>query len=196
MSELVFIQEKEIKQVIATDDVETLNIDELNPDVSLSETHNSSVLITDHPIESGSSISDHKIKKPITLSVTAIISDTPLGISGLFQIPTDPSLSREGWERLLEMQKKDFPITVITGLKAYKNMQFESLVANRNSGNVGGITFTAKMKEIVTVASLIVGDNVKTSAGLNIQERKDTGRQRSMLRSWTVSILAGLGITL
>lgn len=47
-------------------------------DAVLSETHQATSLPTMFPVEDGSVISDHVIQNPITLSLTGIISDTPL----------------------------------------------------------------------------------------------------------------------
>lgn len=47
-------------------------------DVSTSETHERESPTTDHPVENGQEISDNILIRPQTLSITGIISDTPL----------------------------------------------------------------------------------------------------------------------
>jgi hypothetical protein len=50
-------------------------------DATTGEDHEFSSKATIHPVEDGSSISDHVIKNPKTLSLTGIISDHPISIS-------------------------------------------------------------------------------------------------------------------
>ena len=52
----------------------------LEIDATISEDHKASAQATTHEIEDGSDISDHIVKKGITLSLTGIISDDPINI--------------------------------------------------------------------------------------------------------------------
>jgi hypothetical protein len=52
-------------------------------DASLVETHQASATITQNEIESGSNVNDHIILSPEKLVIEGVVSQTPLGISGL-----------------------------------------------------------------------------------------------------------------
>lgn len=53
-------------------------------DCSVSETHSRESTPTEFPVENGQTVSDHIILKPLTLEITGIVSDTPVGgIGGL-----------------------------------------------------------------------------------------------------------------
>ena len=71
--------------------VQQVSITTTNPDNTLkelikldctpNETHTITNVVTEHPLEDGSVISDHIIRKPKTLSLTGIISDDPINLS-------------------------------------------------------------------------------------------------------------------
>ena len=48
-------------------------------DCTVTETHTSTATVTEHPVESGSNITDHIRPEPVQLSVNGIITNTPIG---------------------------------------------------------------------------------------------------------------------
>jgi hypothetical protein len=53
----------------------------LKLDAAISESHAISARITDHEVEDGSNISDHKIDSPDTLDITGVISENPISLA-------------------------------------------------------------------------------------------------------------------
>ena len=54
-------------------------IGDIEIDVVLTESSTDSAETTDHPVEQGFDVSDHARLKPVTLQITGIISNTPVG---------------------------------------------------------------------------------------------------------------------
>lgn len=57
------------------------SIDSLILDCSITESHTGEVEVTDHPVEEGFNVSDHARPKPNTLTITGMISNTPIGLA-------------------------------------------------------------------------------------------------------------------
>lgn len=64
--------------------------------------------ITDHPIEDGSLVSDHVQKQPDQVSLTGIVSDSPLGATGDFRVQDALRFLNEAGLRgeLLELESR------------------------------------------------------------------------------------------
>lgn len=64
--------------------------------------------ITDHPIEDGSLVSDHVQKQPDQVSLTGIVSDSPLGATGEYRVQDALRFLNEAGERgeLLELESR------------------------------------------------------------------------------------------
>ncbi len=54
-------------------------IGDLALDCTVTETHTATSTVTEHPVESGANITDHIRPDPVQLSITGIVSDTPIG---------------------------------------------------------------------------------------------------------------------
>jgi hypothetical protein len=117
-------------------------------DASLSETHNVEWQVTNHPIETGSDISDHKRLKPLTISMNAEISDVPMQ---LLAIP-DPQRSIDSWKALEEAARGEL-VTVVTTLKQYEDMQIRSLRATRTKDTGEVLAFVATLQQMTLVDS-------------------------------------------
>jgi len=172
---------------------------EVEPDVSVTESHVRQAQVTEHPVEDGSVIGDHKIYKPKVISLTAVISDTPLGllqlVAQVFQNPfATKTVSQKGWDNLNKMYSEDEPIEIITGLESYTNMHIENLVANRNANTTGGVSFRARFKEIKVVETKTTSFGVRTLGGLNAAATQSTGIQAAKEISLLTKILSLVGL--
>jgi len=141
-------------------------IDEVELDVIVSESVNTSSTITSNPVENGSDVNDNIVINPMTFSISGIISDTkvaPLGgLNTLEQIASGNAFtkqstpSKEGWELLLELQADRIPFTLVTNLKAYDNVVLENLSAAQDKDTSNSLHFTANLKEIIFVGSQVL----------------------------------------
>lgn len=61
---------------------------------------------------------------------------------------------QEANDAMLDIQKKAIPVTIITGLKTYKNMILQTYNPTENAENGGALVFQATFKEIRAVTSV------------------------------------------
>lgn len=147
-------------------------------DAAVGEEHKTSCDITENPVEDGAKITDHVQIKPAELSIDGVISDSPLGTPFVqnFQNAKAAVLSRlsgtsrsiDAYQKLVELQKKREPFTVVTSLKQYKNMILTELSVPRNAQLGNSVQFKATMREIRIVKS----KSATGRGGLNKKVRK------------------------
>ena len=104
-------------------------------DAVLTESFSSPITVTKNPVEFGANIADHAIIQPKKYTLTGVVSNTPLSltgavgqiidnISGLFGDSSGSNLSRSqsAYEALQAIKDEREPIEVQTGLGLLKNM--------------------------------------------------------------------------
>lgn len=158
----------------------------LKVDATISEDHSLSAKVTQSNIEDGSDVSDHVIVDPRALSISGIISDTPItlaqsliggaastlgsvvdgplsglatGIAAKFGsslLEDDTKPSKVAKEILENMLIDKLPLSIITGIDTYTDMIMTKLNIIRNKSNTGGLQFTASFNKINVVFSDIV----------------------------------------
>lgn len=135
-------------------------IGEIELDVIISETTNTSSTITSNPVENGSDVNDNIIMNPMTFSISGIVSDTKVspfgGLNTLSSFASDSTPSRDAWEDLLELQADRTPFTLITNLKAYDNIVIEGLNTTQDKETSKALYFTANLREIIFVGSQVL----------------------------------------
>jgi hypothetical protein len=151
----------------------------LTLDASISESHESTNDVTTHPIESGALITDHVIKKPQTIRIEGIVSNTPIGF-GLKQLtafagktlpfPREAGPAQEAYETLMRLRESKTPITVVTALQEYDDMVIESLTFPRDAGSGDALRFTANLVQVQVV-------DIKTET-LSVTGKKKGGQRR------------------
>lgn len=115
----------------------------LRLDATITETHDRSSMITDHPIEGGSFVQDHIHRAPRKLFIEGFITDTPLNGSS-FGVQV-------GYELLDLTWKSGIPFFVVSGLHVYPLMAFETLSMPKT--REGSMRFSATMKELTFTSS-------------------------------------------
>jgi hypothetical protein len=161
-------------------------------DASVNETHQGDVDVTDHPVEEGADISDHARVKPETVSIEAVISNTPLNSAQQKRVQSaqgdvtaetvgvdSPAgavgFAEVGYVRLKQLKDARQLVKVITGLRVYDNMMLTSLSIPRNAGVGDALRFTAQFKQVrlaqVRVKIVKVAKEPKANA------KVDTGKQ-------------------
>lgn len=131
----------------------------LRLDATLQETHERSSVITDHPIEIGSTIQDHIQVQPRKLFMEGYVTDTPL---------TGSSVGVQGAYELLDLTwRLRIPFFVVSGLHVYPLMAFETLTMPKT--REGALRFSATMKEIkISLSSVVqVAGNNPTDGALS-----------------------------
>lgn len=112
--------------IVANVTMEELIIDELE--------------ITQHPVQSGATISDHAFKKPTRITVRALWSDNG-GFLSLAEI----------YQALLALQEAFVPFTVVTGKRSLDNMMFKSLAETNDKETENILSITAIFEEVIIV---------------------------------------------
>lgn len=144
----------------------TTEIPYLSLDCLVNEAANFSFDPTKSALEDGSEASDHVIQRPRKLSVTAIISDTPLPNSNVassanFNGPT-PSQQAYSWLKTLAQNR--VPFDFVGGLDVYKNMVITSFDPSRNAKTGDALRFNCEMTEIIVVADQVLLKSTKVKA--------------------------------
>lgn len=112
-------------------------------DATISEDHTYVSRVTQFPIENGRVITDHVINEPDTLSLTGIVSDSPLEILSPFNRSVD------AFNRLIRIHELKERITVVTGIKVYDNMIMTSLSVPRNLESGQALTFVMEFQKVL-----------------------------------------------
>ncbi len=161
-------------------------IDVLQLDASVSETHSRKSKISTNEIEDGSQINDHITLDPETLTIEGVISEAPLslaqalanvattaaggalggkagalataGIASLSSnlLKTSQNPSVDALFKLEELWNERIPFVVVTGLKTYKNMVIESISIPRSKDIGKSLRFTVSLMQLKIVRSKTV----------------------------------------
>jgi hypothetical protein len=126
------------------------SIGTLKLDTTIDESHNHSNTITDHPIESGFSVSDAIIHNPMSLSITGIISTHSL-YPDRMNDGNSPYRADSAYSKLVQLSNADALVTVVSTLKTYTNMGIESISVPRNSGIGQALEFSITFKKVRVV---------------------------------------------
>jgi hypothetical protein len=181
---------------------------ELVIDAFVQETHGFSSEISEHPIESGSSIVDHVHNKPICLSIEGIISNTPMTLVGLaafdsasrfFQGESNDS-ALAAFEKIQSLFKKREPLSIATSLKIYDKMVLETLNIERGKGfssDTLHFSCTAKQIRIVRQERIKLPEpkveRAKPKQKRGLQETKPIPKEQAESLKRNNSLLFSLG---
>lgn len=141
------------------------SIGTIEMDVSLNEEHVFPAQITRNPVENGSQYADNIIIEPITLSMTARVSDASM----IPLVPTFGSKAIDAYTALIELQSSREIISVVTGINVYQNMFLEKITVPRQSADGNSLRF-----ELVISELLIVGEDSVNNRDLITQDVQHT----------------------
>jgi len=140
----------------------TVTIGEVTVDASISEGHYVSADVSDHPVERGSDITDHVRKRNPSLSIEAIITNTPLGTSYPLQTAIgsataaanddDPVLN--AWNEIRRYFDESVLVDIVTSLHVYKSMALTEFNVQRDAENGREVLhFTVQAQELRIVST-------------------------------------------
>ncbi len=129
-------------------------------DAAIEEIHSYDCTVTQFPVESGATISDHVQLLPIGLQLDCIVTDTPIGpmetvrgYAGSFQGEGFTQWSDEAHEHFKKLRAKREPFNVTTSLQTYYNLVIESYKPTRRVGDGFALRFTLVCKFIGIVVN-------------------------------------------
>ncbi len=111
--------------------------------------HDSTLRITEHPIQTGANISDHAYQMPSRLTLEVRMSDAmDCIIQGQYGGGTTKSVA--AYETLLDLQAKRLPLDITTRLKTYSNMLIEHISAPDDVKTLFGLKCIITFRELFT----------------------------------------------
>ena len=112
--------------------------------------HNTSRRITEHPVQSGASISDHSYQLPAKLTLEIGMSDAMDSfVKGQWAVA---GKSQSAYNKLVELQSSGKPLTITTRLNYYTNMGIESISAPDDKSTTYGLRCSVTFRQIITAA--------------------------------------------
>lgn len=145
-------------------------IGDVQIDVVISEQHDAQNEISAYPVEKGADITDHVRRKPRTVSLECVISDTPIlleqvrrtrefqGVTftssaGTEATPNDAlGYSNQAYAELLRMRDEAQVVEVVTSLETYEDMMISSLSTPVTAKTGDAIQFTCVLQHVEFVA--------------------------------------------
>ena len=166
-------------------------IGDLALDCTVTETHTATSTVTEHPVESGANITDHIRPDPVQLSITGIVSDTPIGsrqvqrsievggasVQVTQQEPPSSAtgFGRAAWAKLDAIRTAAKPVKVVTRDKTYESMALVSLSVPKEAKTGGALYFTAQFKQVRIVYNRTT--KVVVAKAPKSHKKQDTGKQ-------------------
>lgn len=161
------------------------------PDVTIEEHHSDRLVITEHPVEQGASITDHAYKRPAEVSMRVGWSNS----SSVNQFGSEDYV-RQVYDALIQLQGTRQPMTVMTGKRLYQTMLIESVDLENTAATEYSLFCNVRLKQIVIVSlqtaqiassSAIASDPTNQAQPQNTNPAADAGsvQPRASLLSGT-----------
>jgi hypothetical protein len=119
-------------------------------DAVLKEQHVRESAITEEPVDTGVTLSDHKIKRPARLAIEGAVSAIAFDPGDAFNSSTGREI--KAWDLLTKLDDAAEPFIVQTGLQSYDNMMIATLSADQDAATGSALVFRAELQQ-VTIAS-------------------------------------------
>lgn len=141
-----------------------VTVGSITVDASISESHGLEADTTDHPVETGSDITDNYRKRPRVFTLEAVVTPSPLATGYPLQtaIGSVTSLSKNddpvlnAWGEIKRYFDEGTLITISTQPEVYENMALVSFSWGRTATNGNQLRFSATAKEVRFASTLTV----------------------------------------
>jgi hypothetical protein len=138
-------------------------------DAVFEERHEAILEVTDNPVETGVVVSDHAFMKPLAVTISGGVSDTPMHRTGndryapvsdaaaetIRQMLPNAfifdSRSKKAFQVIQELQATAQPFDLQTGLRLYRNMVCLSIRASQDKDTSSVLIFEAVFREVLIV---------------------------------------------
>lgn len=157
----------------------------------LSVNHQNDLEITENPVESGASISDHAYLKPRVLTMKVMVSDVHRSfIDGQFEGGYRRHVT--AYDILCKLQSDRIPVSVCTKLKIYNNMLIQSIQASESEGdNYESLAASVVLKEIPVAQVKRVKISLADQTTIDTQAKRIQAEQATKTISSTLYNLFG-----
>lgn len=130
-------------------------------DAVMSANHNQTLAITEHPVQTGSNISDNAVLRPAIIELEIGMSDAMDSFSpGMWSGNSSKSVA--AYQQLLTLQKQRVFLSLATRLTSYTNLLIENISANETSKSFAGLRCRITFRQIF-LAQVVVGNNGDSS---------------------------------
>jgi hypothetical protein len=132
-------------------------------DNASSAVHEQDLAITENPVQTQASLSDHSYLIPARLSVQLLMSDAMQSyVIGQFSGTQSRSVS--AYQVLLQLQKAQVPLQVSTRLRQYTNMLIASIRADEDSSTRYGGKFHVSFKEVLLASAEVTHSTIGSTS--------------------------------
>jgi hypothetical protein len=149
------------------------------PSVVISEKHNDTLEITEHPVEVGAAISDHAYRRPSEVVMEVGLLVAVRCLTFLIHLSwVERGLSpKETYQELLDLQNSRVPFDVVTGKRIYTNMLIRALevTTDRTSENVLSAVLTLREVIITSTTTTQVAAKADMKLGANTSAVQNSG---------------------
>lgn len=161
---LIFLRPRMIGGIIADVTVEERSVDEL--------------IITQHPVEQGASITDHAFKRPPSLTIIAGWSNSSIQAFG------NPNYITEIYDRLLALQESRVLFEIITGKRFYDDMLMRRIFQTTDEKTENSLAVVMEFEQVIVVSTQTVA--VPPAANMKMPQANAATERRG-----TISIAPG-----
>lgn len=137
------------------------------PDVVIEEAHRDALVITQHPVEKGTAITDHAFATPATVVIRCGFSNCSAG---------DPGYARATYQEFLAWKRSRDPRDVYTGKRAYRNMLPADIAVHTDGRTENVLAITVLCQEVIIASTQTTGTGTDTTqGGANQADPANTG---------------------
>jgi len=156
--------------------------------------------ITEFPIDTGETISDHIFNKPLQLTMSCLISNTPMS-PGQFVVSDNEFVGEESsgdaantaYQNLVSFRDLKTILTVFNGLDTYGDMAIQTLTLPREEKTDHALYFDIVLKQVQKVSAEYTQiASVDTSISDRLASSQSVGTQSTKATSQMVSTLDNL----
>ena len=168
------------------------SVGEISLDLILTETHSLNAVVTQHPVQDGSTISDHITILPRSGTMRVLVSNFSLSTAegdaraawdeiyaqGEAAQKTLPNRAEEAWKKLKDLVKTRELVKVVTSLEVYEDVALTRVETTRD-GDTGDALEIDIDYEQVTKVKL---KETKVTAQVQPRDMKSTINQKSAVQ--------------
>lgn len=156
----IFIRARSIAGIVANVTVEEIHLDEL--------------IITEHPIEQGSVVTDHAYKRPAKVVLRVGWSNSAPQAGG------DPNYVQDIYDTFLTLQANRELLQIITGKRIYQNMLIHRLAVTTDEKTENALMMTCDCQEALfatTQTVTVPSNSVQATPGVTGSKQMTGGKQ-------------------
>ena len=146
-------------------------------DANIEESHVNTSEVTQYPVESGVTLSDHIILRPFILKLKSVISNNDLRISFGASNLSNSGRAVQAYDQLLAIRRERIELDVVTHIRSYTNMVITELTPFADIEQSDGLFFTITLQQILKSSELNFNDNLTDDARDTYASNVSRGRQ-------------------